>query len=726
MRIVLLLLTVILTVKSWSQTPDLTTELNFDLSKGFAALEHLQYERAHQAFNAVWKRTAPGRNVHQQYLSQHLFACEGLAWVYYGRMDANPDSVAYFTQLPYLPLIDPVHHFRLGYVRARALLPKYPNQALQAFQRLLHEQVKTPEQAAQLWYHIGVCYQVLKQWRLAEGAFKRCLQMLPESRTWVIGRGQLPFIAHLALADVALKMQQVQPAELALARAQNSKPAGFQSALELYACRGELAILKQEFPTALLHFQAAAQTLENWIKREQFLEQDEAMLREDYANIFSNAAWCALQLGQFYPALNWIEKGKNQLLQRQLLPQKRPEINAAQVQEILQNLQPAYTILRYFQARDSIFAAVLSSKSCHIQAVSDTVGLSQHIFDLNQLDPLQIDYAERFAYYSSWLYQYFVEPLEKRIKTKHLLIIPDGALNLVTFESLCTQLDAAQLPFLLRQYAIWYAPGLAFLQQGTKYAPRKQRWLGLAPDFKNHPSALPLLQFNQQELQQVCRLTGGLGLLGQKAQKAKWLQQLPDYAHLHFSTHGVLSKYNSNHNQMILAAKGTAWDSLTVGEVKKLKLQQKDIVLSTCYAGLSRYILHSEDMNSLRRAFLSAGASSVLQSTWRLPDMASYVIISEYYAQLRQGKDQALALQAAKLRYLDAAEELRRHYNLGGDLALSPLPHHWHMIVGHGWPHRVEFVQNKWRIYLLIAILAGAVAVSWLLYLWKTQRKVQL
>lgn len=722
MRILLLLHVVLLTVKSWSQTPDLSPELNFDLSKGFAALEHLQYERAHQAFNTVWQRTVPDRNGRQQYLSQHLFACEGLAWVYYGRMDANPDSVSYFTQLPYLPLIDPLHQFRLGYVQARALLPKYPNQALHAFQQLLQKQVKTPEQAAQLWYHIGVCHQDLKQWHLAEEAFKRCLQMLPKSGTWVIGRGQLPFIAQLALVDVALKMQQVKIAELALARSQNSKSAGFQPALELYARRGELAIVKQDFSAALLHFQVAVQTLENWIKKEQFLEQDEAMLREDYAHIFSNAAWCALQLGQVYPALNWIEKGKNQLLQRQLLSPGTPEITAAQVQKILQSLQPAYTILRYFQARDSIFAAVLSTKSCHIQAVSDTIGLSQHIFDLNQLDPPQIDYAERFAYYSSWLYQFFVEPLEKKIHTKHLLIIPDGALNLVTFESLCTQPDAAKLPFLLRRYAIWYAPGLAFLQQEGQHAPRKQRWLGLGPSFKNHPSALPLLQFNQQELQQVCRLTGGLALLGNNAQKTKWLQQLPDYDHLHFSTHGVLSKYNSNHNQMILGAKDMAWDSLTVGEVKKLNLQHKDIVLSTCYAGLSRYILHSEEMNSLRRAFLSAGANSVLQSTWRLPDMASYVIISEYYAQLQQGKDQATALQAAKLRYLDATEELRQRYKLGAELALSPLPHHWHMIVGHGWPHRVRFVQNKQWMYLFLIILTGAAG----LMLWKAQRKVQL
>lgn len=731
MRFIYVLLFLIGQSKCWGQAADQTHQLNFDLSKGFAALEHLQYERAHQVFKTLWQQTFSGQKVSQQYLSQHLFACEGLAWVYYGRMDANLDSVAYFTQVPYLKQIAPLHQFRLGYMRARALLPKFPTQALQAFQQLLQNQGTSPDQGAQLWYHIGVCHQNLNQWSLAKAAFKRCLQLVPAIETWVIGRGKLPFIAHLALMDIALKMKQAQVAEQALSKAQNSKPAGFQSSLELDMRHGELAIVKKQFSAALLHFKSAAQTLERWIEKEEFLEPDEVMLREDYAYIFDNAAWCALQMKNYPAAISWVERGKNKILNGRLISagqlKKTSTFEMHDLSQLVKKLGPASTVLRYFQARDTMYALVLNRQQVHLMAVSDTSALAEHVFLLNQLDPQQIDYAEHYAYHASWIYQYFVEPLEKWITTRNLLIIPDGALNLLAFESLCTQPDPRQLPFLIEKYAIWYAPGLIFLRhaQAQRHLP-SQRWLGIAPDFDQHPSRLPPLQYNQKELVQVQKLTGGKALLGARATKQRLMAQLPRAQHVHFSTHGVLSRNNSDNNQMVLAEQGKKWDSLDVEAVKQLSFEGKDITLSTCYSGLSRYILRNEEMNSLRRAFMQAGARTVLQSTWRLPDIASYLIISEYYAALKEGKNQALALQIAKLNYLHHSEELRRKYQVPADVALSPLPHHWQMIVGHGLPHQVQFTPvfapGKW----ILGTSGFGLLFLFLFWLWlrKPKRKV--
>jgi CHAT domain-containing protein len=729
MRFKLLLFLFLMGTTAWAQVSDSKAALDFDLSKAFTALEHLQYERAHALFHSVWQRTYPRKKVSAQWSAQHLFACEGLAWVYYGRLDANPDSVKYFTQATYLHHKDSFHLFRMRYLSARALLPQHPVQALGAFEQLLKSTYgEIPIHVAQIWYHIGVCYQDLKQWELAKKAFTRCLQTSADSEQWVIGRGKLPFIAHIALADVAVKMGHTKEAEQALGSAQKSKM-GFQAELEFKMSKGELAILQKQFQSALLHFKTAAQILEKWVKQEQFLEADEAMLREDYASIFSNAAWCTFQLKNHADAISWVEKGKNHLMNAKLLSTpflaEKTTFGMRDLTQLASNLAPGTTLLRYFQARDTIYALVLNRQHVKMMAVSDTNALAEHVFLLNQLDPLQIDYAEHYAFHASWIFQSFVEPLEKWLGTRHLLIIPDGALNLLAFESLCTQPKPESMSFLLEKYAIWYAPGLTFLRYAqTQPHSATQYWLGVAPNFDRHPSHLPPLLYNQKELKRVKQITGGKALLGARATKTNLMAKLNQAQYLHFSTHGVLSRNNSEENQMILAPRANSWDSLDVKTVKQLSFHGKDITLSTCYSGLSRYLLMNEEMNSLRRAFMQAGARTVLQSTWRLPDIASYLIISEYYAALKAGEDQATALQSAKLNYLHHSEALRKKYQIPADVALSPLPHHWQMIVGHGLPHRVKFAPivspGKW---ILVALGFGLLFCIWL-WLWKPNRKV--
>jgi CHAT domain-containing protein len=51
----------------------------------------------------------------------------------------------------------------------------------------------------------------------------------------------------------------------------------------------------------------------------------------------------------------------------------------------------------------------------------------------------------------------------------------------------------------------------------------------------------------------------------------------------------------------------------------------------------------------LMRAFLGAGAASLVVSLWLVQDETTAALMAAWYAQLRQGKDRAAALRAAQL-----------------------------------------------------------------------------
>ncbi len=73
----------------------------------------------------------------------------------------------------------------------------------------------------------------------------------------------------------------------------------------------------------------------------------------------------------------------------------------------------------------------------------------------------------------------------------------------------------------------------------------------------------------------------------------------------------------------------------------------KLVVLSACSTAVGRS-LGQEGVANLSRAFLLAGASSVLTTLWTVSDTGSSGLMSEFYRNLHGGQDVATALSNAK------------------------------------------------------------------------------
>jgi len=81
-------------------------------------------------------------------------------------------------------------------------------------------------------------------------------------------------------------------------------------------------------------------------------------------------------------------------------------------------------------------------------------------------------------------------------------------------------------------------------------------------------------------------------------------------------------------------------------------------VLSACNTGLGR-LREGEGIVGLTRAFLHAGASSVVVSLWKVEDQSTSLFMERFYQRLKQGESKAEALRQAKLEVLHSTIEMK-------------------------------------------------------------------
>jgi len=95
---------------------------------------------------------------------------------------------------------------------------------------------------------------------------------------------------------------------------------------------------------------------------------------------------------------------------------------------------------------------------------------------------------------------------------------------------------------------------------------------------------------------------------------------------------------------------------VTAEEVAMLDLEGTElVVLSACETGLAD-VRTGENVSGLRRAFLHAGARSLVSSLFKVPDLATHELMTEFYANLRD-QDPCDALHEAQRAFIAAREK---------------------------------------------------------------------
>lgn len=230
---------------------------------------------------------------------------------------------------------------------------------------------------------------------------------------------------------------------------------------------------------------------------------------------------------------------------------------------------------------------------------------------------------------------------------QRLQIVPHGPLHYLPFHALHTGEQ-----YLVEQFAISYLPGADLLRYCTA-AP------AVAPPATVNPSAEltsivlghsfdDRLPHTKAEAEQVAQLTGGQVLLDAAATTQAVRTLTAGCRILHFATHGDFRNDNPLFSGLALA---DGW--LTTLDIFTLRLRASLVTLSACQTG--RHVIGGGDeLLGLMRAFLYAGASSLVTTLWSVEDHATASFMELFYTHLMQGATKGAALRQAQLTYLTA------------------------------------------------------------------------
>ncbi len=139
-------------------------------------------------------------------------------------------------------------------------------------------------------------------------------------------------------------------------------------------------------------------------------------------------------------------------------------------------------------------------------------------------------------------------------------------------------------------------------------------------------------------------------LIGTSATEAAFKSaDLAQYRVIHLAVHGFADSTFPDRAALVLLSDKPAGEDgfLQASEIVQLHLRADLVVLSACDTAVGP-LQGQEGIANLSKAFLLAGAGSVLSTLWQIDDSSSLYLMKRFYAHLSETQSAAAALTAAK------------------------------------------------------------------------------
>jgi len=281
-----------------------------------------------------------------------------------------------------------------------------------------------------------------------------------------------------------------------------------------------------------------------------------------------------------------------------------------------------------------------------------------------------------------------MQPLRAQLgDAEQLLVSPEGLLNLIPFGALVDE----QNRYLVERFAFNYlSSGRDLLREPPPAAgARGPAVIVAAPAFgepansqpvSNTVAAVPMsrsrsfdnvrfepLPGTSEEARSLAQIvTGAVLLTGDQATETA-VKRVSRPRILHIATHGFFLQDNDTtidgapaaENPMLrsglaLAGANRLDSGLDDGLLTALEAAALDltgtrvVILSACETGVGE-IRNGEGVFGLRRAFMTAGAETLIMSLWQVEDDATRQLMVEYHRRLARGEGRAEALRQAEI-----------------------------------------------------------------------------
>ncbi len=343
-------------------------------------------------------------------------------------------------------------------------------------------------------------------------------------------------------------------------------------------------------------------------------------------------------------------------------------------------------ILEYFLGEHKSYLFFVSKNCSYIFLLPSGKDIQKSIRGyLKEIsDPPQGKYRGYLA--GKRLYREFFSPISRILPDSidHLIIVPDGSLYYLPFESLIIDSPNKSVNdrYLIEKYRISYAPSsssLLFLKENRKNKKFPRILLAMGnPNYNQVPKSkienkflstimkelyenqgfeFSPLPHSEKEIKEISKYfpkeKQNIFLDDQATEEVIKKTSLENYQIIHFACHSLLDERFPFRSALVLAAdKNYEEDGfLLVREIYNLRLAAEMIVLSACQTGRGR-LEDIEGVLGLPRIFFYCGARSVVSSLWNVNDKSSTKFMSYFYEFLSQGMSKSQALRMAKMEML--------------------------------------------------------------------------
>ena len=262
-------------------------------------------------------------------------------------------------------------------------------------------------------------------------------------------------------------------------------------------------------------------------------------------------------------------------------------------------------------------------------------------------------------------YGTIVDPSIDLLHDSEVIIVPEGPLCLAPYAAF---LDSNS-KYLCESFRIRLIPSLTSLRLIADCSPGYHFHTGALlvgdpclEEVTFQGQKLQQLPYARKEVEMIGRIIHSAPLVGIQATKDEVLKRLSSVALVHVAAHGRMET-----GEIALAPNPTSASRapvekdfiLTMRDVLSVQLRARLVVLSCCHS--ARGEIKAEGVVGIARAFLGAGARSVLVSLWAIDDEATLEFMKHFYQHLRDGRRASDALNQAMrcMRESDQFSELK-------------------------------------------------------------------
>lgn len=314
-------------------------------------------------------------------------------------------------------------------------------------------------------------------------------------------------------------------------------------------------------------------------------------------------------------------------------------VSAPDVGAIQSLLRRDEAVLEYFGGDSRMFGFLVTADRVHAFPI-DTTSLEEDTRRFRER--LQRPSSQGYKAPGRKLYAGLVEPAVKQFRGRRLIIVAHGPLHYIPFAALPAGNSA-----LLDRYEVRVLPSASVMEFLAQRGPNGSEATLILGNPDLHDPGMDLPGAEQEARRISTLLPQSQLLLRGRATESAVRASAGGFRQLHFASHGIFDPENPLASGLMLAGDGAQDGFLSVAELYDLDLHADMVTLSACETALGE-VASGDDVIGFTRAFLYAGAGSIVSSLWQVDDTATSMLMEKFYENLRT-MDRPAALRKAQL-----------------------------------------------------------------------------